>query len=509
MTSRSTTPSTGLFRQLSAPWTPQPYMKRGVKFLIEHAAAGLFAKPGRRKTSMTLAAITFLKRKGLLDGKVLIVAPVRVCYHVWPAEAKKWKDFNHLRIEILHGPDKDEALKRDADIYVINPEGLDWLLATKKVKVARKARDRRTGEVKEVERTKVSVDVRRFKQFGFELLVVDELSKFKHHGSGRFKALKLVLHTFGRRWGLTGSPMANRLMDLFGQIYVLDLGRSFSPHITHFRRQYFIPNRNGFTYDPQENAEERIYERLSPLVMVMGDDTTELPELVQNDIMVDLPPKAMAIYRELEKDLITAIEQRVVTARSAATASTKCRQVANGGVYLDPELLASGLQLPKGQREWVNLHDAKTDALEDLVDELQGSPLLVAYDFRHDLDRLRKRFKDAIFVPDYPGKQLDAVLERWNDGSIPLMFGHPQSIGHGLNMQGCAADVAWHSMTWDFDLYDQMVRRVYRPGNKAKRVTVHHLLATDTIDLLMLDCINRKDTGQQGFFTALKNLGRG
>jgi superfamily II DNA or RNA helicase len=192
-----------LFLQSPVPWTPHAYSKKAVKFLLEHACAALFLDPGLGKTSITLAAIKMLIARKLV-GKVLIVAPLRVCYSVWPREVDKWEDFNHLRIEVLHGADKEEALNRDADIYVINPEGLDWLLQTKKTKVI----SPKTGKVT----TKIEVDLRRFRKFGFDTLVIDELTKFKHTTSGRFKALKLVHKTFGRRWGLTGSPASNGLL---------------------------------------------------------------------------------------------------------------------------------------------------------------------------------------------------------------------------------------------------------------------------------------------------------
>lgn len=484
---------TPLFRQLSEPWKPHNYQKVGAKFLVEHASAGIFADPGLGKTAMALAAISFLKKRGLVE-KVLIVAPVRVCHNVWPKEILKWTDFKHLTVEVLHGPDKDLRLKRQADIYVINPEGLDWLLGFEKTK------SQKTSKVK------VDVDVARFKRLGFDLLLVDELNKFKHVQSTRFKGFKQVLHTFGRRWGLTGSPAANGLMDLFGQIYMLDLGRSFGPYITHFRNQYFVPDRYGYNYTLQPDGEQRIYERIEPLVIRMGDDLLDMPELVDNDIMIELPASAREIYDRLEQDLLAAVGTRLVTAANAANVSMKCRQVACGGIYLDPELLASGLRLPKSQREWVNLHDAKIEALANLVDELQGSPMLVAYDFQHDLDRLRKAFPRGIYACDYSAKQFSAIEDKWNRGEIELLFGHPQSIGHGLNLQGAGHHVCWHSPTWDYDLYDQFLRRVYRQGNKHKRVFNHRLIVSNSVEEVIYATLRQKHTGQQALFTALLEL---
>lgn len=446
------------------------------------------------KTSITLAAIKLLKQKKVLD-KVLIIAPLRVCHAVWPKERDLWVDFHGLTVEVLHGPDKDAALTREADIYLVNPEGLDWLLQPVKTKVTR-----RDGKVV----TTVSVDLRRWKALGFDTLVVDELSKFKNTQSLRFKMMKQVLGTFSRRWGLTGSPAANGLEDLFGQAYTLDQGRSLGAYITHYRREFFTPSYDGFSWTLKDGAEERIYERLRPLALRMAaDDYLDMPVVIENKIMVTLPPEARRIYKQLEDDLFTKIEERVVTAATAGVASMKCRQVANGGLYLDPEVIAM-VKLPKSQREWVDLHTAKVDALADLVDELQGSPLLVAYDFGHDLARLRAKFPDAVFVPDLDMGAFTQLEKKWNRGEIPLLFSHPQSIGHGLNLQGAGNHVCWHSLTYDYELYDQFIRRVLRQGNKSKRVFVHHIMAEDTVDDDLLSSVKTKRRGQNALFEALE-----
>lgn len=488
--------SNELFKQLAIAWTPHAYMKKAVKFLLEHACAALFLDPGLGKTSITLAAIKMLIKMKLVD-KVLLIAPLRVCYSVWPKEIQKWKDFSHLKIEILHGKDKENALLRDADIYVINPEGLEWLLQVQKTKTA-------------AGKTKVAVDIRRWKALGFDMLVIDELSKFKHTNTNRFKALKLVLHTFKRRWGLTGSPASNGLLDLFGQCFILDEGRSLGPYISHFRAKYFkTVDKAGFIWVPQDGAEQMIYERLSPLALRMSaDDHLDMPKLVQNNIWVDLPDKVMEMYEQLHEDLIAKIDERVVVASNAAVASGKCRQVANGGIYLDAELTEFGFKLPKSKREWADLHTEKVDALADLVDELQGSPLLVAYDFGHDLARLREKFPSAVFACDFNMKQFTELEARWNRGEIPLLFGHPQSVGHGLNLQEAGNHVCWHSLTWDFELYDQFIRRILRQGNKNKRVFVHHIMARGTIDEAILYALKSKNKGQQALFAGLKELAK-
>ena len=466
--------------------------------MLEHAACALFLDPGLGKTSITLGAIKVLKKKKLLN-KVLIVAPLRVCHLVWPKELEKWKDFKDLKMVVLHGPRKDKLLEEDADIYVINPEGLEWLLKMEKVKVVGK--DGRA-------RTKVSIDLRRFKKLGFDTLVFDELSKFKHVNTIKYKAIKLALSTFSRRWGLTGSPAPNGLIDLFGQCYVLDQGRTLGEYITQYRNKYFLPSHNGFGWIIRKGAEQEIYERISPLVLRMAaNDYLDMPLLIENNIMVDLPPKIREIYDHLEDDLIAKLEDKVVTAATSGVASMKCRQVANGGIYLNPEVQAL-VKLPSSKREWVNLHNEKIDALSDLVDELQGEPLLVAYEFGHDFDRLQAKFgKDLVYIGS--GVSMAASLEiqdAWNRGEIPLLFAHPAAVGHGLNLQEVGRHVCWHSMTWDYELYDQFIRRILRQGNKHKKVFFHHILVRDTVDISMLYSLRSKQGGQNAFFDALKEL---
>lgn len=488
-----------LSKPSSRSWTPRSYQRVAVKFLLEHACAGLFLKPGLGKTSSTLAALKILFKQKVAK-KVLIIAPLRVCYDVWPMEVKRWADFNHFTVEVLHGPHKDEALARKADIYVTNFEGLEWLLDAEKTKYEVKGR--------KTKRTKVVVDVKRFERLGFDTLVVDELSKFKNHDSDRFKTMKPVLGTFARRWGLTGSPTANGLMDLFGQCLILDQGRSLGSFITHFRHEFFVPDaHNKYEWHLKEGGEARIHERISPLVLEMGDELLDMPDLIENEIKVTLPPKAFAEYLKLERDLILSVEQGLVTAATAASASMKCRQVANGGIYLDAEILENGLKVPASQRKTAHIHNAKTEALQELVEELQHSPLLVAYDFGHDLERLRKAFPKGVFACDYSAKQFSSITARWNDGDIPVLFGHPQSIGHGLNLQeGPGHNVCWHSLTWDFDVTDQFNRRVYRSGNKSKKVFIHYLIGEGTIDEVVLLALRAKDHGQRAFFSALKAL---
>lgn len=488
-----------LYKALPEPWVPRSYAKKAVQFLLKNACAALFLDPGLGKTSITLAALKLLLKKKQIN-KVLVIAPLRVCHLVWPKEGQKWKDFNGLRITVLHGPEKDDRLNSEADIYVINPEGLDWLIKpTKEITVGK-------GGKKKV---KLKVDIKRWKALGFDTLVIDELSKFKHRDSLRFRTLKLIHHLFGRRWGLTGSPAANGLVDLFGQAYILDEGRTFGPYITHFQRSYFEKGYDGFSWHLRPEAEQKIYERIKPLALRMAaEDYLDMPDLIENNIYVQLPAGARKIYGEMERDLLTQIEEKTVTAANAAVASGKLRQIANGGLYHGQELLDI-VQGKQTKKTWTNLHDVKCDALEELIEELQGAPLLVAYDFHHDLDRLQKRFGAKVPVIG-GGTSMKTTIEierAWNAGELSLVFAHMQAMAHGLNLQEVAQHVCCYAMNWNYELYDQFVRRVFRQGNKHSRVFVHHILAEDTIDEhVMLPLIKSKRSDQNALFDALKKM---
>lgn len=457
-----------------------------MKFLIEHACAGLFLKPGRGKTSVALGALEFLRKRGMLK-RTLVVAPVRVCHSVWPREIAKWSEFSHLRTVLLHGPDKDARLQEDADIYLINYEGLEWLLDAKRI-------GKRT----------MQVDLTKLEDLKIDLIIFDELSKMKNGTSNRFQAMAQALHLFGRRWGLTGSPASNGLIDLWGQCYTLDMGRSLSPYITNFRNTYFYVDRSGYNYTLIPGMEDAIYKRIAPLVLQQDDDKSDMPSLSDNVIMIDLPERVMETYRRLEKDLLVAVNENIITAATAATASMKVRQIAAGGIYLDLEP-GKG---PNQPRRWENLHYSKIEALADLVDELQGQPLLVGYEFEHDLDRLKWQFPKACYVADLTPAQFDKVVDQWNRGEIPLLIGHPASMGHGLNLQGAGRDVCFLSPGWNFELFDQFIRRVWRPGNTHKKVTVHHLIAAGTIEERIFAVLRSKDSTQNALFAALKQLAR-
>lgn len=457
-------------------WKPHKYQEKAIKHLLERSAAGLFLDPGLGKTSITLGAIKILLREKLIK-RVLVIAPLRVAYSVWPVEVEKWEDFRHLRVVVLHGGDKEKKLRESADIYVINPEGLNWLMSSG-----------------------------RFSTLGADVLVVDESSKFKHPKTERFKTLKGVLGRFSRRWILTGTPAPNGLMDLFGQCYVMDLGKSLGQYITHFRAKYFTPvDRMGFNWAPAEGAEEAIYDALRPYVLrLSATDYLELPELIENVVTVELPPKARKVYDELEEELLAELDGGgLAVALSTAAAAIKCRQIANGGLYRQFD--ADDKPILK-KDEWIHLHDAKTEAVLDIVEELGGSPVLIAYDFAHDRERLLKALgKDTPYIGGgVSPKRTDEIVREWNAGRIPVLLGHPAAMGHGLNMQGAGSHIIWHSLTYDLELDEQFIRRIWRQGTKSKRVTVHRIVAKGTTDEAILRAIRRKGKVQNRLLDALR-----
>lgn len=343
-----------------------------------------------------------------------------------------------------------------------------------------------------------------------DTLIIDESSKFKNAQTQRYKTLKPYLKTFARRWILTGSPAPNGLLDLFGQIYLLDLGASLSPYITQYRRMFFDPSGyGGYEWKIKPDGAERINQAIKPLVLRLeASDYLELPELIYNDIYIDLPPDAMKQYKMMEIRMLTKLESgEIISAANAGVATMKCRQIANGGLYKELDIERP---MVKDDR-WAHLHMAKAEAVADLVEEMAGQPALIAYEFEQDLDRLFKVLgKDTPHIGGGVSARRGAEIERnWNSGSIRTLLGHPASMAHGLNLQGAGGAVIWASLTWNFEYYDQFIKRVHRQGNTHKRVFVHHIIARNTIDEVMLRTLRGKGKTQHNFLTALKEYAKG
>lgn len=396
--------------------------------------------------------------------KVLVIAPLRPCYKVWPDEVKKWVDFADLTYTILHGSSKEAALAKDVDLYIINPEGLKWLFAPGR------------------------------KRPEFDVLIVDESTKFKDSTTQRFKALKPFLPSFTRRWILTGTPVPNGLMDLFGQIYILDLGRSLGRFITHYRREYFTPHGfGGYDWKIRPGAYEEIVEKISPLLLQFkAEDWLTMPDLVPVEIPVTLPRSVRKLYDEIDKEFLFEWSPDIaLVAKNAAAAGTKLRQIANGAVYNDK---TGGYLL---------LHDEKLDALEDLLEELNGHSVLILYEFGHDLDRIRGRLGDIPCFSGTTGTKLERLVDGFNDGSIPRVLGHPDGIAHGLNLQNKCHHIIWFTPTWNLELHDQAIRRIYRQGQSSDRVLVYYIIAEDTKDREVMRVVAKKDRTQADLLRAV------
>lgn len=480
----------------STRWTPHAYQKKAIKFLLQNFSAGLFLDPGLGKTSVTLAAAKVLRKEKTLLG-LLVVAPLRPARSTWPNEVNKWGDFKDTDIVVLHGKDFSRLCREKHDVYAINYEGLQKLFWRKKV-----GKTWTHGLTEDGKALLKHVNG----------LVWDELSRMKHTDTQRFKLVKPHLKKFLIKWGLTGSPASNGLEDLFGQCYALDEGRTLGSYITHYRTQYFTAlDTLGRNRVLNPGADKLIYERLKPLVLRMdADDYLKLPRHLDHVIKFDLPDKVRPQYDAMEDEMLTVLESLdIVTAANQAGASSKCRQICSGAVYLpdiDPVTGEARKKL-RSASVWSPLHDEKLDLLSDLIDELQGQQLLVGYEFRHDLERLLKRFPNTPFIGGgVSGARGQEIEDAWNAGEIPLLFGHPASMGHGLNFQESNAHhICWFTMTWDFELYDQFIKRLRRQGNKADTLHNYHLIAKDTVEERVYGVLRAKNRTQKKLLDALKS----
>ncbi|HSB59213.1 MAG TPA: DEAD/DEAH box helicase, partial [Methyloceanibacter sp.] len=419
--------------------------------MVSRAEAGLLWDPGLGKTMATLFAYRALRAKNLVKA-MLVISPLRPLYETWPTEIENWR--LPLKVAMLHGPDKDRELVTPADVYLLNPEGLPWL--------AKKLKGR---------------------ELPFDMLVVDESSKFKNNQAKRFKLLKKLLSKFRRRYILTGSPAPNGLLDLWAQAFILDGGDALGKFISHYRAQYFYPTGyGGYEWALIAGAEKKIYRRLAPLMTRLdARDYLKMPALVVPDpIKVRMPDAAWTVYRDLEDELLARFGGKEITAANAAVVTQKLRQVTSGGIYhdedFDPQTWGASkkVKLEFGKRGtargWTELHDAKVQATLDLIDELEGQPLIVAYEFNHELERLLKARPGTPYIGGgaKPAEVRD-VVQRWNRGELPVLLGQPQSMAHGLNLQAGGRAVLWFSLTWNLENYDQLIRRVWRQG-QSKRV---------------------------------------
>ena len=442
------------------------YQKYSVDFIINHPAAALLLDCGCGKTVITLTAVNDLMFDRFEVHKVLIIAPLRVARFSWGAEIRKWEHLRNLRYSIVVGTEKErrDALQQKADIYIINRENLPWLIENSK--------------------------------FDYDMVVVDELSSFKNHQAKRFKAFMKVRPQVKRIVGivgLTGTPSSNGLMDLFAEFKLLDMGQRLGRFIGQYRSAYFLPDKmNGmvvYSYKPLPGAEERIYGKISDITISMkATDHLQMPELIMSRCEVELSPKERQKYEQLKKDLVLPVDDEEITAANAAALSGKLCQLANGAIYDD-------------DKRAVQIHDRKIDALEDIIESMNGRPMLVAYWFKHDCDRIAERLSE-LKVP-FAKLDTDESIEKWNRGEIPVALIHPASAGHGLNLQSGGSTLVWFGITWSLELYQQTVARLWRQGQK-QTVVVQHIIAKNTIDENIMAALEKKEHTQSALIDAVK-----
>ena len=443
---------------------PHDYQSYAIDYIERKPISAVLLDMGLGKTVITLTALNDLLFDSFEVHRVLIIAPLRVARQTWSDEIAKWDHLSDLRYSIAVGTEKEriEALNAKADLYVINRENVQWL----------------------VENTR----------FDYDMVVVDELSSFKNHQAKRFRSLMKVRPRVKRIVGLTGTPTANGLMDLWAEFRLLDMGERLGRFIGQYRSAYFRPDKmNGqivYSYKPLPGAEERIYGKISDITISMkAADHLKMPELVSLRYPVRLSDSERKIYDAMREELVLQIPGGEITAANAAELSGKLCQLANGAIYDD-----EGTAKP--------VHDRKLDALEDIIESMNGKPLLVAYWFRHDLERIKARLH-KLHIP-FSRLDTETSIRRWNAGEIPVALIHPASAGHGLNLQSGGSTLVWFGLTWSLELYQQTVARLWRQGQSSNTVVIQHIVAEDTIDERILAALRRKDAAQSALIEAVK-----
>jgi len=418
------------------------------------------------KTSITLTAVNNLLFDSFNIHKVLVIAPLRVARDTWPPEIKKWNHLNDLIYSVAIGnvDERTSALRKKADIYIINRENVQWLVEDSGVK------------------------------FDFDMVVIDELSSFKNGRSKRFQSLLKVRPLVSRIVGLTGTPAGNGLMDLWAEFRLLDLGKRLGRFITQYRNIYFVPDkRNGmivYSYKPLPGAEDAIYKQISDITISMkSKDYIQMPELVNSEYKVYLSDGERASYDDLEKEYVLEFTEEQVTAANAAVLSSKLCQLANGAIYTD-------------DLKTVCFHEKKLDALEDIIEAANGKPLLVAYWFRHDLKRIEERLKKL--GVNFARLDSSSSIAKWNNGLLEVALIHPASAGHGLNLQSGGSTLVWYSLTWSLELYLQTIARLWRQGQSSNTVVVQHIITSNTIDEEIVKALLRKEHTQSALIEAVK-----
>lgn len=441
-------------------YKPHSYQKYAIRYIETHPISALLIDMGLGKTSITLTAIRNLLFDSFEVCKVLVIAPLRVAKNTWTDEIKKWEHLNTLTYSLIIGNENERlsALNEQTDIYIINRENVDWLVNKSGYK------------------------------FDFDMVVIDELSSFKNHQSKRFKSLMKVRPLVKRIVGLTGTPSSNGLMDLFAEFKILDMGKRLGYFIGQYRNTYFKPDKmNGpivYSYKPLPNAENAIYEKISDITVSMkANEYLKMPELLTSNYVVELSNSEKNQYDEMKKSLVLEITDGEITASNAASLSNKLCQLSNGAIYDDEQNI-------------VEIHDRKLEALEDIIESMNGKPLLIAYWYRHDLERIKSKFSVREI-------KTSEDISDWNDGKIPVALIHPASAGHGLNLQNGGSTLVWFGLTWSLELYQQTNARLYQQGQK-NTVVIQHIITKGTIDEQILKALQKKNKTQADLIDAVR-----
>lgn len=440
-------------------FVPHAYQQYAINYIKSHPITALLLDMGLGKTVTTLTAIRDLMYDTFEVERVLVIAPLRVARDTWPEELRKWNHLKCLTCSVVIGSaaERRRALQKKADIYIVNRENLAWLYENSNL--------------------------------SFDMVVLDELSSFKNHQSKRFKVMKSMRPKVKRIVGLTGTPTGNGLMDLWAEFRLLDMGERLGRFISQYRNLYFKPDRyNGqiiYSYKLLPGAADAIYHQISDITVSMKSrDYLKMPELVRVTKEVNLSEAERERYDELKKSFVLELPGGEVTVANASSLTLKLCQIASGAIYTDD----NGI---------VRIHDRKLDALEDLVESANGKPVLVAYWFKHDKERIQYRMK---------ARELKSSKDfaDWNAGNVPVALLHPASAGHGLNLQGGGSILIWFSMTWSLELYQQTVARLWRQGQRNQTVVVQHIVAKGTIDERILKVLEHKDGTQAALIDAVR-----
>lgn len=439
-------------------YKPHDYQEFAREFILEHPVCCLMLDMGLGKTVVTLTAIWIMTLDSFDIGKILVIAPKRVAEDTWPKELKKWEHLTGLTYSLVLGSKKqrEEALQKKAAIYIINRENVAWLVENYK--------------------------------WDFDTIVIDELSSFKSNKAQRFKALKKVRPKVQRVIGLTGTPAPNSLLDLWPQMYLLDMGERLGRFIGGYRDRFFKPDKRNndiiYSYKPRDGAEESIYQLINDICISMkAVDFLDMPDKISNRIEVSMDKKEKELYEEFKREMIITLKGDEIDAINAAGLSNKLLQMANGAVYGE-------------NKKVVSIHDKKLDALEDLIEAANGKPLLIAYWYKHDLERISKRFDVRII-------QTTEDIDDWNAGEIPVALIHPASAGHGLNLQDGGSTIIWFGLTWSLELYQQLNARLWRQGQKYT-VVIQHIVTSGTHDEDVMRALENKDMKQSALIAAVK-----